>query len=139
MSKQLQKVGKAAFLQAINKRVRRWFLVVFSFLCTFGFMVIHNSNCYCFLMQDKNEEGKSTDNELVMVDSVETPVSLKVGSCVKLLHEFVLCSWLNFRFRIYPPVKQTDDINLTCLLTEENQFSSTRRMKNAFFVNVHFC
>lgn len=30
MSKQLQKVGKAAFLQAINKRVRRWFLVVFS-------------------------------------------------------------------------------------------------------------
>lgn len=25
MSKQLQKVGKAAFLQAINKRVRRWF------------------------------------------------------------------------------------------------------------------
>lgn len=30
MSKQLQKVGKAAFLQAINKRVRSWFLVDFS-------------------------------------------------------------------------------------------------------------
>lgn len=29
MSKQLQKVGKAAFLQAINKRVRSWFLVDF--------------------------------------------------------------------------------------------------------------
>ena len=25
MNKQLQKVGKAAFLQAINKRVRSWF------------------------------------------------------------------------------------------------------------------
>ncbi|KAG5673265.1 hypothetical protein PVAND_003327 [Polypedilum vanderplanki] len=48
MSKQLQKVGKAAFLQAINKRVK------------------------------SNDEDNDNDKEMVMVDSVEIkPVSLQ--------------------------------------------------------------
>ncbi|XP_070491313.1 patronin isoform X14 [Chironomus tepperi] len=46
MSKQLQKVGKAAFLQAINKR-------------------------------EKSSEDGKTESDLVMVDSVEKPVSLQ--------------------------------------------------------------